>query len=85
MDNTLSLEGHINSYKFLAMGLFFLIIGVIVLYAYNPASFNKIFGYEIFITIPILILISALIMNILKLKNNEKTYFSEKLFPNFNQ
>jgi hypothetical protein len=83
MDKILSLEDQIKSYKYLTIGLFVAIIGVIILYASNPASFNKIFGYEFFVTGPILLLISFLVIFTIKLKNHEKTYFSEKLFPDY--
>lgn len=85
MDNVLSLEDQIKSYKLLIIGIFVTIIGVIVLYASNPTGFNKTFGYEFFVTGPILLLISFLVMFTLQLKNNEKPYFSDTLFPNFSK
>jgi hypothetical protein len=66
---TLSLETKLTSYNTLFIGLFVLIIGVIILYIVNPNGFNKTFGNEIFITVPILFLLLFLIEEVTILKN----------------
>ena len=57
----LTLEQVLKSYNILITFLFLFIVLVIVLFLINPNGFNKLFGTEIFITAPILFLLSFLI------------------------
>jgi hypothetical protein len=72
MDNTkkspLSLEQVLNSYNIMILFFvtFFVLIGL--LFVTNKKGFNTTFGYEIFITIPILLVLALLINEIFKFK-----------------
>lgn len=56
-----SLDKQLTSYSILIQSLFVLIFIAIFLLILNPNGFNKAFGYEIFITGPILFILSILI------------------------
>jgi hypothetical protein len=63
------LDKQLNSYNILIQSLFFLIFLVIILLLFNPSGFNKAFGYEIFITGPILLILAFLIKELFLFKN----------------
>ena len=63
------LAKQLNSYNILIQSLFFLIFLVIILLLFNPSGFNKAFGYEIFITGPILLILAFLIKELFLFKN----------------
>jgi len=80
----LSLEQMLTSYNILISFLSLFIFLVLLMYILNPNGFNKIFGYEIFITGPLLILFGILIKEIIVFKNNpQSSWFSA--FPQSNQ
>lgn len=69
----MSLEQVLVSYNMLITVLFIFIILMVALYATNKTGFNKSFGYEIFITGPILILLGFLIKEIFVFKQNPQS------------
>ena len=69
----LSLEQVLVSYNQLIFIFFLFIILMVILLATNQKGFNKSFGYQIFITGPILIIITFLIKEIFAFKNNPQT------------
>jgi hypothetical protein len=78
----ISLEQVLVSYNLLILILILFVILMILLLATNRKGFNKIFGYEIFITGPMILLIFFLIKEIFAFKNNPQSswlsYFSLK-------
>ncbi len=73
----LSLEQVLVSYNILSIFLIIFIILMVVLLQTNPKGFNKAFGYQIFITGPILVILSFLIKEIFTFKNNpQSSWFS---------
>ena len=73
----ISLEQVLVSYNLLILILILFVILMILLLATNRKGFNKIFGYEIFITGPMIILIFFLIKEIFAFKNNpQSSWFS---------
>lgn len=80
----LSLEQLLTSYNILISFLTLFIFLVLLMYILNPNGFNKIFGYEIFVTGPLLVLFGMLIKEIIAFKNNpQSSWFSS--FPQSNQ
>jgi len=77
----LSLEQVLNSYNVLIQFLILFVILIGVMLIKNPQGFNKAFGYEIFITGPILVLISILIREIFVFKQDPQSSW----FSNFSQ
>jgi hypothetical protein len=74
---TQSLEKVLVSYDILTACLFLFFILIIVLKFVNPKGFNKILGYEIFITGPILLFFAFIIKEVFVFKNNpEKAWLS---------
>ena len=67
---TQSLEQVLVSYDILTACLFIFLILIIVLKFVNPKGFNKILGYEIFITGPLLLFFAFIIKEIFIFKNN---------------
>jgi hypothetical protein len=74
----LSLEQVLNSYNLMITFSFVFFILMILLMVTNKKGFNKSFGYQIFITAPILILITFLIKEILVFKSNPNDSFFYK-------
>jgi len=73
----LSLEQVLTSYNILISFLTVFIFLVLLMYILNPNGFNKIFGYEIFITGPLLLLFGILIKELFVFKNTpEKSWLS---------
>lgn len=74
MDTTkktpLSLEQVLVSYKLMIILIIIFIILMVLLMIRNINGFNKLFGYEIFITGPIILLIAFLIKEIFKFKQD---------------
>jgi hypothetical protein len=71
------LDKQLNSYKILIQSLFVLIFIAIFLLVLNPNGFNKAFGYEIFITGPILFILAFLIKEIFVFKSTpDKSWLS---------
>jgi hypothetical protein len=66
----LSLEQVLVSYNLMIIFFFIFIILMVVLMVTNQKGFNMSFGYEIFITAPILLLVAYLIQEIFTFKNN---------------
>ena len=67
----------LNSYNFLIMFFFIFIILIIVLMQVNKDGFNVSFGKEIFVTLPILLVLVFLVKEIFKFQNNiEGSLFS---------
>jgi len=85
MDTTqktpLTLEQLLASYNILIGFFIVFIILMVVLLQTNSKGFNKSFGYEIFITVPFLLLITFLIKQIFAFKNNP----TESFFSQFSQ
>jgi hypothetical protein len=85
MDTTkktpLSLEQVLVSYNIMITFFIIFIILMVVLLVTNKNGFNKSFGYEIFLTGPILLLVAFLIKEIFEFKNNP----SESWFSSFSQ
>jgi hypothetical protein len=79
--NQKSLEQLLSSYNVLIICLIVFIILMIVLYILNPKGFNIFFSYEIFITIPILLLLVYLIKETILLKKNPE----QSVFKFFSQ
>ena len=77
----LSLEQVLVSYNILTMFLMIFIILMVILLQTNPKGFNKYFGYQIFISGPILVILSFLIKEIFAFKNNPQSSW----FSNFSQ
>jgi hypothetical protein len=77
----LGLDKQLTSYNILIQSLFALFFLVIILLGVNPDGFNKAFGYEMFITGPILLLLAFLIRETLIFKNTPDksvlSYFSQ--------
>jgi hypothetical protein len=71
----LSLEQLLKSYKLMMILFFIFLILMVILMLTNPKGFNKLFGYQIFITGPILMLVAFLIREILMFKNNPNDSF----------
>lgn len=88
MDTTkktpLSLEQVLVSYNILILFFIIFIILMVILMVTNSKGFNKLFGYEIFITGPILLLIAFLVKEIFQFKNNPSSSWLAKL-PQSNQ
>jgi hypothetical protein len=66
----LSLEQVLVSYNIMITFIIVFIILMVVLMVTNRKGFNKSFGYEIFITGPILLLVAYLVKEIFNFKNN---------------
>jgi len=77
--DVLTLEQVLKSYNILITFLFLFIVLVIVLFLINPNGFNKLFGTEIFITGPILFLLSFLIKDFIAFKNDPSKSWMGKL------
>lgn len=77
----LSLEQVLMSYNLMIMLSFIFLMLIILLMLTNKKGFNKSFGYQIFITGPILILIAFLIKEMFVFKSNPVDSF----FYNFSQ
>jgi uncharacterized membrane protein len=77
MDTTkktpLSLEQVLVSYNIMIMFFIIFIILMVILMVTNRKGFNKSFGYEIFITGPILLLVAFLVKEIFKFRNDPST------------
>ena len=80
----ITLEQVLTSYNILISFLSLFIFLVLLMYILNPTGFNKIFGYEIFITGPLLILFGILIKEIIVFKNNPQSSWLSSL-PQSNQ
>ena len=75
--STLSLEQVLRSYNVLIVFLIVFVILMVLLIVKNVKGFNKTFGYEFFITGPILIFFAFLIKEIFAFKNNpQKSWLS---------
>lgn len=85
MDTTkkmpLSLEQVLVSYNIMIIFFIIFIILMVVLMVTNKKGFTKSFGYEIFLTGPILLLVAYLIKEIFEFKNKP----SSSLFSSFSQ
>lgn len=77
----LSLEQVLVSYNIMITFFIIFIILMVVLMVTNKKGFTKLFGYEIFLTGPILLLVAYLVKEIFEFKNNP----SSSLFSNFSQ
>ena len=79
---TISLEQALVSYNLLIVFLILFVFLMLLLMIINQKGFNKIFGNEIFITVPMILLIFFLIKEIFAFKNNPQSswfsYFSLK-------
>ena len=82
--STLSLEQILTSYNILISSLFYFVLLVFLIYMVNPNGFNKLFGYEIFITGPLLLLCGFLIKEIIVFKNNPQSSWLSS-FPQSSQ
>ena len=77
LKQTIGLDKQLMSYNILIQSIFVLIVLVIILLGVNPNGFNKAFGYEIFITGPILYILAILIREIFLFKNTpDKSWLS---------
>jgi hypothetical protein len=81
MGNPLSLEQVLVSYNIMITFFIVFIILMVVLMVTNKKGFNKSFGYEIFLTGPILLLVAYLIKEIFEFKHNP----ASSLFSSFPQ
>ena len=71
----LSLEQVLVSYNIMIIFFIVFVILMVVLMVTNSKGFNKYFGYEIFITGPILLLVAFLIKDIFTFKNKLMLFF----------
>ena len=78
---SLTLAKDLLSYKFLIFAIFTFLVVAIILHIFNPKGFNATFGYEMFLTAPLLLLLAFLIKEVFILKNNP----SNSIFSNFSQ
>jgi hypothetical protein len=69
------LEDVLKSYNILLQSLFVIVVLIIILYFSNQKGFNKIFGYEIFISIPLLLFIVFVVKQSIILKNTPNKSF----------
>ncbi len=76
---SLSLEQVLNSYNILILFLFLFIFVVLLLFMFNSKGFNETFGYEIFITGPVLLLLSYLIKELIIFKKTPEQSFLSKM------
>ena len=74
------LEQSLGLYSVLWLIFFGFLILILILLITNIKGFNKSFGYQIFITLPFILLITFLINEILTFKSNP----NESFFSNFN-
>jgi hypothetical protein len=81
MGKPLSLEQVLVSYNIMITFFIVFMILMVVLMVTNKKGFNKSFGYEIFLTGPILLLVAYLIKEIFEFKNNP----SASWFSSFSQ
>jgi len=77
--DVLTLEQVLNSYNILITFLLIFIVLVIILFLVNPNGFNKSFGTEIFVTGPILLLLTFLIKDFVTFKENPSDSIIGKL------
>ena len=75
----LSLEQVLISYNVMIIFIIIFVILMIILVLTNKKGFNKSFGYEIFITGPILLIVAYLIKEIFNFKNNPQQSWLSKL------
>ena len=74
----LSLDKVLVSYNFMILFFVVFIVLTSILMATNKKGFNKLFGYEIFITGPILLVVAYLIREMFLFKNDPyKSWFSQ--------
>ena len=74
----LSLDKVLVSYNFMILFFVVFIVLTSILMATNKKGFNKLFGYEIFITGPILLVVAYLIREMFLFKNDPYTsWFSQ--------
>ena len=78
---SLTLAKDLLSYKFLIFAIFTFLVVAIILHIFNPKGFNAAFGYEMFLTAPLLLLLAFLIKEVFIFKNNP----SNSIFSNFSQ
>jgi hypothetical protein len=78
---SLTLAKDLLSYNYLILSLFAFCIVVLVLYIFNSKGFNAAFGYEMFFTAPLLLLLAFLIKEVFIFKDNP----SNSIFSNFSQ
>ena len=78
---SLTLAKDLLSYKFLIFAIFTFLVVAIILHIFNPKGFNAAFGYEMFLTAPLLLLLAFLIKEVIIFKNNP----SNSIFSNFSQ
>ena len=71
--SSLSLEQVLVSYNFMILFLIVFIVLVSILISTNMKGFNKLFGYEIFVTGPILLVVAYLIREIFHFKQSPST------------
>jgi hypothetical protein len=77
---SLTLAKDLLSYKFLIFAIFTFLVAII-LHIFNPKGFNAAFGYEMFLTAPLLLLLAFLIKEVFIFKNNP----SNSIFSSFSQ
>lgn len=70
MDKPLSLENALLSYKIMIALFCLFIVLTVVLMLTNIKGFNKYLGYEIFVTLPVLLLVAFIVKEIFEFKNN---------------
>jgi hypothetical protein len=81
---TTTLEQLLKSYNVLTGFLFMFIFLIIILLVLNPKGFNKTLGNELFITAPILLILTILIKEIIIFKNNPQESWLN-IFPQSNE
>lgn len=74
-----------DTYGFMIMTIILLFILFGILYSVNPLAFNKSFGFEIFVTLPILLFLDFAIISYANFKKNPKDSFLNNIsfFKNF--
>ena len=73
----LDLDKKITSYKLLVLFFFLFCLISILLYIFNPKGLNKIFGYEMALTAPLLLILAFLIKEVIIFKDNpSQSFFS---------
>jgi hypothetical protein len=74
---SITLDKDLTSYKLLILFFFIFCIVVVFLYIFNPKGLTKVFGYEMALTAPLLLLLAFLVKEVIVFKDSpSKSFFS---------